>query len=83
MSPAKIKALRVKLGLTQVEFAAALGVAVLSASQYETGFRNPGPTLLILLKVLESLPHNKAFWLLELFKRHAVKDGSKRKGSKT
>jgi DNA-binding transcriptional regulator YiaG len=83
MSPIEIKALRVKLNLTQVEFSKILGVAVLSMSQYETGFRNPGPTLLILLKVLDSLPKNKAFWLLDQFKSHSDKSNPKHIGSKS
>lgn len=83
MSPDEIKALRTKLNLTQVEFAKALGVAKLSMSQYETGFRKPGPTLVILLRVLESLPIKKAHWLLDLFREHAPDDKPKFKSSKT
>lgn len=83
MSPDEIKALRTKLNLTQVEFAKALGVAKLSMSQYETGFRKPGPTLVILLRVLDSLPIKKAHWLLELFRKHALEDKPRSKGSKT
>lgn len=82
MSPDEIKALRAKLNLTQAELAKALGVAKLSISQYETGFRKPGPTLLILLKVLDSLSTKKAHWLLSLFREHSSEDKPKGKGSK-
>ncbi len=82
MSPDEIKALRTKLNLTQAELAKALGVAKLSISQYETGFRKPGPTLLILLKVLDSLSITKAHWLLALFKKHSLESNHKGKGSK-
>jgi hypothetical protein len=66
-----------------VEFSKILGVAILSMSQYETGFRNPGPTLLILLRVLDSLPKKKAIWLLDQFKSHSDRSNPKHKGSKS
>jgi DNA-binding transcriptional regulator YiaG len=83
MSPADIKATRVRLGLTQELMAEALGVAKLTMSQYETGFRKPGPTALILLMVVDSLSKKKALELIELFRRAAQRFGPERKDSKT
>lgn len=82
MSPKEIKELRIRLGYTQNEFAEALGLVRLSVSQYETGFREPGTTMLTLFKALDSLPKKKALWLLELLKSHSEKSSPKRKGSK-
>lgn len=83
MSPADIKATRVRLGLTQELMAEALGVAKLTMSQYETGFRKPGPTALILLMVVDSLSKKKALELIELFRKAAQRFGPERKDSKT
>jgi transcriptional regulator with XRE-family HTH domain len=63
--------------------AEAFGVAKLTMSQYETGFRQPGPTALILLMVVDSLSNKKALELIELFRKAAKKFGPERKGSKT
>ena len=71
MSPASIKSMRKRLGLTQHSMAKAFGVSTLTMSQYETGFRNPGPTALILLEILDSLPKKKALELFELFSKKA------------
>ena len=82
MSPEEIKTLRIRLGYTQVQFAETLGLVRLSVSQYETGFREPGSTMLILFRVLDSLPKKKALWLLELFKSQSKNSSQKRKDSK-
>ena len=66
MSPVEIKSMRTRLGLTQKDIARALGVADLTMSQYETGFRQPGPTALILLVIMDSLSEKKALDLIEL-----------------
>lgn len=66
-----IKAIRLKLGLTQESLAEALGVAKLTVSQYETGFRRPGATVLIFLLVVDSIPRRRALDLLDLFRDRA------------
>lgn len=81
MSPKDIKNLRTKLGLTQKDMAEALGVAKLTISHYETGFRTPGPTLLILFMVLDSFSKKSALELLGYFKTEARKIDSNLKGS--
>lgn len=81
MSPNNIKKLRLDLGLTQEEMAYALGVAKLTMSQYETGFRKPGPTVLILLAVLSSLPRKRALDLIEMLDKAAKSLGLERKRS--
>lgn len=83
MSPAEIKSTRERLGLTQESMAEAFGVAKLTMSQYETGFRQPGPTALILLMVVDSLSNKKALELIALLRKAAKKFGPERKGSKT
>ena len=71
MSPQQVKDLRNRLDLTQAEFASALGMARLTVSQYETGFREPKRISLLLLKVLDSLPKNRALELVGLFRSHS------------
>lgn len=82
MSPNRVKDVRMQLGLTQEQLAEALGIAKLTMSQYETGFRKPGPTVLILLTVLASLPAKKALDLIELLNKAAKSLGLERKRSK-
>ena len=43
-SPQRVKAIRAKLGLTQVEFAARLGCSQPILSQWETGTHTPRDT---------------------------------------
>ena len=71
MSPEQIKALRVSLDLTQAEFGLALGVSRLTMSQYEIGFRRPGSTVLILLRVLDSRSKAKGLEFVKLLVSHA------------
>jgi transcriptional regulator with XRE-family HTH domain len=73
MSPAKIKKIRIKLGLTQAQLAETIGVAKLTLSQYETGFRNPSKTVIILLMVLDGLSRKETVEFLDLLKLNAVK----------
>lgn len=81
MSPNNIKELRIDLGLTQEQMAYALGIAILTMSQYETGFRKPGPTVLILLTVLDSIPRKRALGLIEMLEKAAKTLGLERKRS--
>jgi DNA-binding XRE family transcriptional regulator len=83
MSPKQIGALRGQLELSQEELAETLGVARLSMSQYETGFRRPGPTLTIVLHVLDTLPKGKALELIALLNRSAKIVGRKKIRPKT
>ena len=73
MSPAKIKKIRMKLGLTQAQLAETIGVAKLTLSQYETGFRNPSKTVIILLMVLDGLSRKETVEFLDLLKLNADK----------
>ncbi len=81
MSPVEIKELRTGLGLTQESMAEALGVAKLTMSQYETGFRKPGPTALICLVVIKSLSKKRALEIIGMFRKASLKLGYERKGS--
>lgn len=83
MSPNEIKSTRMRLGLTQETLAEALGIASLSVSHYETGFRNPGPTALVFLMVIDSLPKKRALELIEIFGKAADRIRRDRKGSTT
>ncbi len=67
MSPKHIKKLRKSFGFTQKVMARAFGVGTLTMSQYENGVRNPGPTALILLELLDSLPKKRSLELFKLF----------------
>lgn len=73
MSPAKIKKIRIKLGLTQAQLAESIGVANLTLSQYETGFRNPSKTVIILLLLLDGLSRSEAVEFLNLLRLNAKK----------
>jgi len=71
MSPSAFREIREELGLTQEQLSKALGVAKLTISQYETGFRKPGKTVVILMRVLYALPSKKANELLKLMRTYA------------
>ena len=66
MSPKQFKLVRQYLNLSQEELAEALGLSRMSISQYETGFRKPGSTVLVLMYVFEALPKRKALELFQL-----------------
>ncbi len=83
MSPNEIKSIRTRLSLTQESLAEVLGIATLSMSHYETGFRKPGPTALIFLVVIDSLPKKRALELIELFRKAADRLRRDRNGSTT
>ncbi len=70
MSPTKFKQIRTKLGLTQEGLAEMFGVAKLSISQYETGFRSPSMLIMVILSLLNSVPDKKAKELLLLISEH-------------
>jgi DNA-binding transcriptional regulator YiaG len=82
VSPNDIKTLRKRLKLTQKDLSYALGVSKLTMSQYETGFRKPGPTALVLLFVLEALTIRKAQELIQLLQQAASKVAVETKDSR-
>lgn len=79
MSPEQIKGIRARLDLTQAELAQAFGVSRLTISQYEIGFRRPGSTALVLLRVLDSLSRARAKELVALLRSRADDEMPKRK----
>lgn len=68
MSPQQFKKIRETFGLTQGEFASSLGLTQKTVSQYEMGFRAPGPTVKVIVKALDEMPVAQAKKLLELMK---------------
>ena len=72
MSPKQFRDIREKLELTQKELAQTLGVTEMAISHYETGFRRPGPTIGVLLRVLNSLSKKQAHELVTLLQSHAT-----------
>lgn len=77
MSPKKFKSIREKLGLTQPELAALLGLSGKAPiSHFETGFRTPSPIFSAVMTYMESLSERKAQEFIEKFGRH-IKDAEK------
>lgn len=68
MSPQQFKKIRETFGLTQIEFASCLGLTQKTVSQYEMGFRVPGPTVQVIVKTLDELPTARAKKLLDLMR---------------
>lgn len=81
MSPAGFRKIREKLELTQEQLSKSLGVGKLTISQYEIGFRKPGKTVVILMRVLDALPPKKANELLGLMRTYADDVVSKRRST--
>lgn len=79
MRPEQIKDVREKLGLTQAELAKSFGVSRLTISQYEIGFRRPGSTALVLLRVLDAFSRVRALELVELLRLHGDEERPKPK----
>ena len=55
-SPAQVRALRVKLGLSQAQFARRFGFTLDTVQQYEQGRRRPSGPASTLLRVIEADP---------------------------
>jgi putative transcriptional regulator len=55
-SPAQVRALRVKLGLSQAQFARRFGFTLDTLQQYEQGRRRPSGPASTLLRVIEADP---------------------------
>ena len=80
MKGTEFKIMREELGLTQEALAEVLCLSGKKAvSNIETGFRNPSLLVLVLMRVLSSLPQKKSKELQELLIscRHSL-PGSKR-----
>lgn len=73
MSPKRFKEIRLGLGLTQDDLSKALGVGAKAITHYETGFRRPGSTILIVMSILGSLSEKRANEFLMLLRLHAEK----------
>lgn len=67
MKSNELKKIRLKLGLSQEQLAELLGMSSKqSICNIETGSRNPGDLVGIILGVLDDLPEKKAKELIEL-----------------
>ena len=77
MSPQQFKAIRESFGLTQGELGTCLGVTQKTISQYEIGFRVPGPTVRVIMVALDQMPATKAKWLLDLLRDISEKSSGK------
>ncbi|MBN8537355.1 MAG: helix-turn-helix domain-containing protein [Deltaproteobacteria bacterium] len=71
MKPQEFKKIRESFGLTQSELAECLGLTQKTVSQYEMGFRVPGPTVQVVMKTLDRVKPNQFKTLLELMKEVA------------
>lgn len=54
--PAEVKALRTRLGMTQVQFARELGIALSTVTHWEQGRRHPAGLYLRALETLAQRP---------------------------
>lgn len=80
MNPQTFKEIREHLGLTQLELSEVFGfTGFMAVSHYETGFRQPNPLIVALMKTLESLPEKRAVELMELLKSHMEKKAAPKK----
>ncbi len=71
MKPQEFKKIRESFGLTQSELAECLGLTQKTVSQYEMGFRVPGPTVQVVMKTLDRVKPNQFKTLLEIMKEVA------------
>ncbi len=71
MSPQQFKKIRETFELTQNDFALCLGLTQKTVSQYEIGFRTPGPTVQVIVQALDSMSVIHAKKLLQLMKNIA------------
>ena len=71
MNGSEVKRIRIKLNMTQDQFASLLGMSSKQAvCNIETDLRNAGSLTAIMLRVLDSLPKRKAEELVELMLKH-------------
>ncbi len=67
MSPTQFKAIRERLGLSQEELAQVLCLSGKKVvSNIETGVRNPGRLVVVIMQILDELPAKKAKELMGL-----------------
>ena len=83
MTSDKFKEIRNRLGLTQVELAALLGLSGKGPiSHFETGFRTPSPLIIALMSYLGSLSERNAQDFVNEFQRHMNKARLTMRGKK-
>lgn len=68
MKPQQFRKIRESFGLTQSELADCLGLTQKTVSQYEMGFRVPGPTVQVVMNTLDRVKQNQLKTLLEIMK---------------
>ena len=66
MNPQQFKKIRESFGLTQKEIANCLGLTQKTVSQYEIGFRKPGPTVQAIMKTLDRVSAKQLKDLLDI-----------------
>ena len=73
----EVKRIRIKFRLSQEDFARLFGFSgSASVSNIETGFRKPGPTLIIMLRFLDSLSIKEAKKFLVKLRQNELLNGS-------
>lgn len=71
LSGKQFQKIREKLGLSREELAELFGLSgYMAISNIENGTRNAGPTLVVMMRVLNSLSVKKAQELIEAIKTH-------------
>lgn len=71
MTPTQFKAIRDRLGLSQEELARVLCLSGKKVvSNIETGVRNPGRLVVVVMQILDELPAKKAKELMGLLQEH-------------
>ena len=71
MKPQEFKQIREAFKLTQSELADCLGLTQKTVSQYEMGFRVPGPTVQVVMTALSRMKLNQSKLLLDFLKEAA------------
>ncbi len=77
MSPQQFKKIRESFGLTQKEIANCLGLTQKTVSQYEMGFRKPGPTVQVVMEALDRVSAKQLKEILDIMKEVSEKIQSK------
>lgn len=62
-SPAEIKALRTKIGISQADFASLMGVSHILVQSWEQGVRDPSP---LARRLLDTISSDPAAWIADL-----------------
>ena len=77
MSAEQVKKIRESVGLTQKEIANCLGLTQKTVSQYEMGFRKPGPTVQVVMEALDRVSAKQLKEILDIMKEVSEKIQSK------